>query len=79
MQFKLIVSFALALATQAGASILQRQIQECCIPAKYACTPVPPNPPYPPPFPPQGCCLGLVCQPNPVLPQQFGTCLPPAA
>ncbi|KAJ6453729.1 hypothetical protein C8R45DRAFT_1112288 [Mycena sanguinolenta] len=72
MQWKVLVAFALALATHAGAAILERQEQQCCIPGGYACSS---GKQYPPPFPPQGCCPGLVCIPSAVAPQ-FGTCLP---
>ncbi|KAJ7231154.1 hypothetical protein B0H12DRAFT_1240021 [Mycena haematopus] len=75
MQLKVIVAFALALATHAGALILERQVQECCIPINYPCDPTMVVPP--PPLQ-AGCCKPYVCIPDPAAPQ-YGRCLPPPA
>ncbi|KAJ6453730.1 hypothetical protein C8R45DRAFT_944950 [Mycena sanguinolenta] len=69
MQLKVLVAFALALATHAGAAILERQAQEFCIPETFCCSP---GRVYPPPFPPQGCCPGFVCISNSVDPLGCG-------
>ncbi|KAJ7362596.1 hypothetical protein DFH08DRAFT_799620 [Mycena albidolilacea] len=66
MQFKLF-TLVVALATQATASILERQInQQCCIPPGLQCI-LNPNPPFPPYL--NICCPPFLCMFDPTDPQ----------